>query len=69
MLALPPKQRTKSRIGSREHTELVDDSVSLEDISTEEMPAVRKVLKLDLLVTVSPCCLNKNRYDILLGHL
>lgn len=56
---LPPKRRTKSRISYREHTELVDDSVSLEDIWAEKMPAVREVLKLDLLLPLPPCCLNK----------
>lgn len=50
MLALPPKQRPKSRLGYRELTELVDDSVSLEDISAGPMSAVREVLKQDLLL-------------------
>lgn len=50
MLALPPKHRLKSRIGSRELTELVDDSESLQDISAGPMSAVREVLKQDLLL-------------------
>lgn len=65
----PPSRRTKSRISYREHTELVDESISPEGISTKTIPAVGEVLKLDLLLTVSCRCLNKNRYDTLLGCL
>lgn len=64
-----PSRRTKSRISYREHTELVDESISPEGISTKTIPAVGEVLKLDLLLTVSCRCLNKNRYDTLLGCL
>lgn len=66
---VPPSRRTKSRISYREHTELVDESISPEGISTKTIPAVGEVLKLDLLLTVSCRCLNKNRYDTLLGCL
>lgn len=58
----PPSRRTKSRISYREHTELVDESISPEGISTKTIPAVGEVLKLDLLLTVSCRCLNKNRW-------
>lgn len=64
-----PSRRTKSRISYREHTELVDESILPEGISTKTIPAVGEVLKLDLLLTVSCRCLNKNRYDTLLGCL
>lgn len=46
-------KRTKSRMSCREHSGLLDDSVSPEDISAGKMPAVRE--KLDLFFSYSSC--------------
>lgn len=50
---LPLKQRAKSSAGSGEQTKLVDDSVMLEDVGAERIPAVREIREPSLLLTLS----------------